>query len=164
MVKLLIIFLFLSFSFLNANENFVLASQNDVYSLPSESSFVKNKIEDLILNSKSEINIAMYNFSYKKFAKALKKASKNGVKVTVLFDKEKIKKDNKIYNYLKNNGIKTILSDRKMHLKVAIFDNDVAVLGSINWTKESFEENDEIILFTKDKKVILKLKNIINKL
>lgn len=162
-IRLLLVF-FLYFSISNANESFTSTYTNKLYVLPNESELVKDKIEELILSSQKEIQIAMYNFSYKKFAKALVKASKKGLKVTVLLDSEKIKKNDNIYKYLKNNGIKTIISDNKMHLKVAVFDNKQAIIGSINWTKESFESNNEVILFTNDTKVIFKLSDFINNL
>ncbi len=81
---------------------------NDVFLLPNDSKEAQNKISSLILEAKSEIFIAMYNFSYNKFANDLIKASKNGVKITVLFDKEKTSKDDEILDLLKSSGIKTI--------------------------------------------------------
>ena len=42
---------------------------NEVFILPKQGDEIKDKISDFILSSKSEIQIAMYNFSYKKFAK-----------------------------------------------------------------------------------------------
>lgn len=65
---------------------------NDVYFLPSQSKEAKSEIRDLINNSKEEIIVAIYNFSYKKFLKDLISARKKGVNVTVILDKEKISK------------------------------------------------------------------------
>lgn len=163
MIKLLSIIIFLLVSFLNAKENpdFAKININEIYILPQDSKIIKDKIEELIIGSKSEIQIAMYNFSYKKYAKALVKTSKKGVDITILLDSEKIKKDDEIYKYLKNNGIKTIISNRKMHIKAAVFDKEIAILGSINWTKDSFDENNEVVLLTKDKKVIFRLRDFI---
>src|SRR5574344_792755 len=91
---------------------------NELFTLPDESNFLKEKIRYEILSSKESIFIAMYNFSYKSFAKDLIKASKNGVKVTVLFDDKKTKKDDEVLDLLKENGIKTIINKdkNKMHL------------------------------------------------
>jgi len=105
----------------------------------------------------------MYNFSYKKFAKELASASKKGVKVKILFDKSKVKKDDKIFKYLRSNNVETIVTKKKLHTKIAIFDNKVALIGSMNWTKESFKNNYEIVMFTKDKRVVSKLDNFIMK-
>ena len=54
---------------------------NEVYILPKQGEEIKDKISESILNAKSEILVAMYNFSYKKFAKDLVDASKKGVKI-----------------------------------------------------------------------------------
>lgn len=132
---------------------------NDVFLLPNDSKEAQNKISSLILEAKSEIFIAMYNFSYNKFANDLIKASKNGVKITVLFDKEKTNKDDEILDLLKNSGIKTIVNKdkNKMHLKVALIDSKIAIVGSTNWTKKSFEENHDLILISEEKKLLEKL-------
>lgn len=132
---------------------------NDVFLLPNDSKEAQNKISSFILEAKSEIFIAMYNFSYNKFANDLIKASKNGVKITVLFDKEKTNKDDEILDLLKNSGIKTIVNKdkNKMHLKVALIDSKIAIVGSTNWTKKSFEENYDLILISEEKKLLEKL-------
>ncbi len=108
---------------------------NEVFILPKQGDEIKDKISDLILSSKSEIQIAMYNFSYKKFAKDLVDASKKGVNITVFLDAKKVKDDSEISDFLKKNNIKVVLVKEKMHLKLAIFDSKLAIFGSVNWTK-----------------------------
>lgn len=130
------------------------SSVNDLYIFPNQAKAAKDRILDLIEKSEDTIHIAMYNFSYKKIAKKLVKAVKRGVEIIVIFDKSKVKKDDKIYEYLKENNIKVLIAKKKLHTKVAIFDKNIIVLGSSNWTKESFKENHEIILFSSDKKII----------
>jgi len=159
--KLLLVVLFLGVSLNAKDTSNILHNTNKTYFLPDETKEVQDKIIDLIDNSKKSIKIAMYNFSYKKFAKKLAKASKNGIKITVILDKSKVKKDDEMYNYLKKNGIEVIVPKVKMHTKLALFDSKNLVLGSSNWTKESFKKNYEIIFFTKDKKVIKKVEKFL---
>ncbi|MDD2887833.1 MAG: phospholipase D-like domain-containing protein [Aliarcobacter sp.] len=137
---------------------------NEVYILPKQGEEIKDKISESILNSKSEILIAMYNFSYKKFAKDLVDASKKGVKVTVYLDSKKVKEDSDISDFLTKNNIKVVLVKDKMHLKVALIDSKTAIFGSTNWTKESFEENYELIYISDDKNIVDKLKSFIKSL
>ena len=137
---------------------------NEVYILPKQGEEIKDKISESILNSKSEILIAMYNFSYKKFAKDLVDASKKGVKVIVYLDSKKVKEDSDISDFLTKNNIKVILVKDKMHLKVALIDSKSAIFGSTNWTKESFEENYELIYISDDKNIVDKLKSFIKSL
>jgi phosphatidylserine/phosphatidylglycerophosphate/cardiolipin synthase-like enzyme len=158
-----ILYIFLCTS-LFANEAILTISQNQTLFLPQQSEEAKDKIIELIRSSKVNIKISMYNFSYKKFAKELVIASKNGINVQLILDNKKIEEDNDIYKYFKKNGIKIILPKKKVHTKIAIFDNKVALIGSLNWTKESFEDNYEILLISYDKKVIEQIDNFINNL
>ena len=137
---------------------------NEVYILPSQGEEIKDKISESIINSKSEILVAMYNFSYKKFAKDLVDASKKGVKVTVYLDSKKVKEDSEISDFLVKNNIKVVLVKDKMHLKVALIDSKTAIFGSTNWTKESFEENYELIYISEDKNIVDTLKSFIKSL
>jgi len=145
------------------NRIYTLTSINEVYFLPKEADKTKENILNLIRNAKKSINIGMYNFSYKKFAKELVSSSENGIKITIVLDKSKISKNDKIYEYFKNNGINVKIANKKLHTKIAIFDEKIAFLGSINWTKESFKDNYEVVLFTKDKKIINKMLDFLNK-
>ncbi|WP_122893010.1 phospholipase D-like domain-containing protein [Arcobacter peruensis] len=145
------------------NKAIAFTSLNEIYFLPKETKETKNNISKLIKTAERNIHIAMYNFSYKKFAKELVSSSKKGVKVKIVLDESKIDKNDKIYKYLKNNGIIVKIANKKLHTKIAIFDEKVAVLGSINWTKESFKNNYEVIMFTKDKKIINKMLTFLNK-
>ena len=137
---------------------------NEVYILPKQGEQIKDKISESITNAKSEILVAMYNFSYKKFAKDLVDASKNGVKITVFLDAKKVKEDSEVFEYLKKNNIKVVLVKDKMHLKVALIDSKVAIFGSTNWTKESFEENYELIYISEDEKTVKTLSSFIKSL
>jgi phosphatidylserine/phosphatidylglycerophosphate/cardiolipin synthase-like enzyme len=146
-----------------SNESNFTIIQNQTYFLPQQSNEAKDKILSLIENSKTSIKISMYNFSYKKIAKELVLASKKGVKIQLILDKKKIEEDNEIYKYLKNNGINIIIpSKNKLHTKIAVFDDNTALIGSMNWTKESFEENYEMLLITSDNKIIKEINIFLN--
>lgn len=162
-LKISLLVVVLSFNLFAKDNNLgSLTSVNEVYFLPKETKKTKENILSLIKNSKKSISIAMYNFSYKKFAKELVDSSKNGVNIKIILDKSKVKKDDKLYKYFMKNGINVKIADKKLHTKVAVFDEKIAVLGSINWTKESFKDNYELVLFTKDKNIIDKMLHFIN--
>ena len=125
-----------------------------VYFLPKDAKETKQHIEKLIKNSKASIDIAMYNFGYKRFAKLLYKAHERGVKVRIFYDKKDVD--------LK--GIETKKVDRKLHTKIAVFDKQTVVFGSANWTKKSFNENYEVIYVTDDKKILSEFNNFFKEL
>ncbi len=119
-------------------------ASDKLYFLPKDSQKAKKDIERLIKTSKKTIDIAMYNFGYKKFAKLLNNAHKRGVKVTIFYDKKDVEFDN----------ISIKKTDKKLHTKIAIFDKKIVVFGSPNWTKKSFKENYEVLYITDDKKIL----------
>ena len=126
-----------------------------IYFLPKEAIQAQEHILRLIKNSNKKIDIAMYNLSYKKFHKALQKASKRDIDITLIYDKSKLKF---------NKKIKLIKTKRKQHIKLAIIDNKFAIYGSANWKKESFGENYEIINITNDKKKVKRFIKILKEL
>ncbi len=126
-----------------------------IYFMPNDSVKAKEHIERLLKKSKNSIDIAMYNFTYKKFNKAINKAIKNNVDVTIIFNKTSLKF---------NKNITLIKTKRKQHIKLAIIDDKYAIYGSANWKKESFSENYEIINITDDKKKLKRFAEIFRKL
>ena len=132
---------------------------DEIYFLPQDSKVVKKSIGEFIKSSKSTIDIAVYNFKYKKIAKSLKKASKNGVVINIVFDENKIKDKKSQYKKLcKNKNIRcSVIKDSKQHIKMMIFDKKIAMFGSANLTKESFSDNNELIYITNNKSILEKL-------
>lgn len=133
--------------------------KNELFILPNQGKELNERIENLIDSSKNEIIIAMYNFSHKDILKKLKDSSKKGVKILLILDEEKYEENKKIIKELENENIKIIIPKDKMHMKIAIFDSKLLLIGSMNWTKESFKENYEVIMINNDIETILKLTN-----
>lgn len=130
---------------------------DELYFLPQDAKKVEKKIEKLLKNSNSSIDIAMYNFKHKKFRKALKKAHKNGVEISLYLDQEKAKKT-------KLNFINSKTFDEKMHIKALVVDKKTVVFGSANWKKESFGKTLEVIYISDDPKIVDQFNKIFVKL
>lgn len=142
---------------------FVYASataQSKIYFLPQDAKESREKIVDLIDNSHLTIDLAMYNLSYEKLINSLESAAKRGVVVRIYLDASKANKNNAINKKFKKSGISYKILDKKNHLKVALFDKEIAIFGSANWTKKSFEDNYELIFMTSDTADIEKIKSI----
>ena len=85
----------------------------------------------------------------------MNKASKNGVKINIFYEKKKGKFHKKI---------KFFKTKAKLHTKIAIFDKKVVYYGSANWKKKSFSKNYEVINITNEKEKIEKFNNFFIKL
>ncbi len=145
MFKSLLLFLF----------SLQLIAYDTIYFLPDQAKEVKKEIIHLIKNANSSVDVAMYSIDEKDFSKALKKASKNGAKVTLIYGKSDLKFSKKI---------KLIETKRKQHIKLAIIDSKIAIFGSANWKKESFKENYEIINITDEPKKVKRFMQIIDQI
>lgn len=111
-------------------------------------------IINLINKAQSTLDIAIYNLSRESIVQALKDAQKRGVQVHILTDKTKVEKKSqiKLLQTLVEAGatIKINTFDGKMHEKMLIVDRQIATVGSFNYTDESSEENDEVLVAIHD--------------
>lgn len=121
-----------------------------IYFLPEKSDEVKTDIVNYIRDAKDSIDIAMYNFNYKKFGKELDKAVSRGVEVTIYYYKKKMKFDKRI---------RVLKVKNKLHTKIAIFDKRIVIFGSANWKKEAFSKNYEVLYITDKKKIVKEFNN-----
>ena len=115
-----------------------------------------NPIINLIENASETIDIQMFSFTnYDPIIQSIKKSAQKGVKIRIYVDNQdannpkKKNKEGKILGFpeadLEKIGIQVRweTSSKYMHRKIAIFDQENFVIGSTNWTKNGFQENDE---------------------
>ena len=141
----------------------------DVYFLPKEGYYAQKEICYLFTHAHKSIKIAMYAFTNKKIAKALKTASKKNIKIEIIADKKEAEyKRSVIKNLALIKNINILLLHGKaykkkgygkLHAKIAIIDNKYLITGSANYTYSAFFKNYEYIIIHKDKNLINKFNN-----
>jgi len=118
-------------------------------------------MEELISNAEKSISVMQFYISFSlqntvspvnKLVNLLIEAKNRGVDVTVVMDKDK---DDDVYNsrminlptyeILKKNQINVFFDteEKVTHSKIAVFDKNIVVIGSHNWTAASFTYYDE---------------------
>ena len=153
---------------------FIIASfAKEVYFMPMQGKEAQKRLFSLFAHSK-ELKIVIYTFTNKYLAKAIKIASKNGAKITIIADKKESKyKRSVIPNLAAIKNIKIFLlsgkkyknnKKAKMHVKMAIVDNKYLIIGSANYSYSAFFKNYEYILIDKDKELINKFNKFFLKL
>lgn len=124
------------------------------YVFTSEGQKPDQLIIKLINESQSTLDVAIYNLSRESIIQALVEAQKRGVQVHILTDKTKVEKKSQIkaLQALIDAGavIKINTFDGKMHEKMLIADRKIATVGSFNYTDESSEDNDEVLVAIHD--------------
>jgi cardiolipin synthase len=117
----------------------------------------REKLLSFIRNAHASIEIYAQDISDYKTIGALAHAARNGVLVEILTSANK---SSKKYNYLQQAGVKIHFSNHYyIHAKVIIVDHNQAMLGSMNLTKSSIDNNRELSVITQDKEVLRQLEN-----
>lgn len=113
----------------------------------------EEELIDVINSAKEELNIAIYNLDNENIVEAISAAAERGVSIKMIADGENTenKDSKKIFDELEALNIPVkINTDEKMHIKLTISDNETVVTGSFNYTKDSAEDNQEILLTVSD--------------
>lgn len=120
----------------------------ELWVLPDDQEASKRMIE-LFRAAQKSIRVAMFMWTRADFTQELITASKRGVKVEVVIDRNNGKGAGaKIVNVLEKGGIPVTLSTGQglLHHKFACIDEKILVNGSANWTHKAFHENDDYFL------------------
>lgn len=118
----------------------------------------REKILALIQAAKSSLQIYAQDLSDYQIIGALAKAARRGVQVEILMSDQREKYKNNKLAYLRRAGVTIKTSEHYyIHAKVMIIDHERALMGSINFTKSSLENNRELSVITTDASVIKQL-------
>lgn len=144
-----------------------LQSKEQIYLMPYEQQEALRELIGVIKRANHSIDIAIYSFTNREVAKALRDASSKGVKINIIYDMGQKNTSNSTIGYLeKFANIHTCLLEGNpaksgkykgiMHHKMIIVDNELLGIGSANWSKNAFENNYESLYFTDQQDIIQK--------
>jgi cardiolipin synthase len=133
----------------------VMVHDADLVFSPDDS---RQQILNLINAAHFSIKIYAEGLSDYQIVGALAQAARRGVDVCVLTSTFHDKKPGKQFAYLQRAGVAIHFSKNYIiHAKVMIIDGDHALLGSINFTRQSVNNNRELSVIVHDKKIVAQL-------
>lgn len=137
---------------LSANK--VEVQQESVYFSPGEECL--QAILSKIRGSSKKIRICLFTISDNRITEALISKSRQGVNVKIITDNDKMFDKGSDIEELHRAGISIRVdeTDNHMHHKFALFDGDITLTGSYNWTRSAERYNHENILITDSNKVL----------
>lgn len=130
---------------------------------------IKNKYLDAIYKARERVILfSPYYFPDKQFLHALWVARKRDVKIDLLIP---FRTDVRIATYaayawfsvMSKLGVRVHLTKNMMHGKGVVVDDDFAFVGTSNLEHSSFDYNQEVNVTLKDKKVVARVKHILEK-
>jgi phosphatidylserine/phosphatidylglycerophosphate/cardiolipin synthase-like enzyme len=110
-----------------------------------------NTIVRELNDAKKEILVKPYSFTSAPIARALVKAKKRGINITVVLDKSQRSAKYSSVDFVANSGIPTFIDSEHAiaHNKIIIIDRWTLITGSFNFTKAAEMNNAENLLILK---------------
>ncbi|UOQ43778.1 phospholipase D-like domain-containing protein [Halobacillus salinarum] len=144
--------------FTKKEKTVVLEPNKIKYVFSKSSKSPKEKLIEVIDKSKESLDVAIFTFTEKEIAAHICKATKRGVNVRVITDRNQtrdIPRQKENVEKLMEAGIPVKVNDHNglMHLKITISDKRLTTSGSYNFTYTAEEKNDEVMLVIKDKEM-----------
>ena len=114
------------------------------------------QIIPLINQAKKSIYIPAFYITHNDIIDALINAHKRGIEIKIIVDETSVKGKYVNVNYIKQNGIDLKIENwaGKMHMKSIIIDDDILVIGSMNFTKQGERMNDENCIVIKNSQIL----------
>lgn len=124
------------------------------------------KIIPLIDSAKETINVSVFFLTHKGVAGALIDAHRRGVEVRVIIDASGASNEYTKYQFLRIAGIPLKIENwgGKLHSKAASIDQNILILGSMNWTSAGENINDENTLIIHDSKLVEEYDSFFNEI
>ena len=120
---------------------------------------VASNIIKAINNTKSSIDLAIFDLTSNDIASVLEQAQKRGVKIRIIADSRQAKGAYSAITELAREQVDIKITHGEgrgiMHNKFAIFDSKSMVTGSYNWTNNAERFNYESAVFITDPNVII---------
>ena len=114
------------------------------------------QIIPLINQAQKSIYIPAFYLTHNDIINALIDAHKREIDIKIIVDETSVKGKYVNVDYIKQNGIDLKVENwaGKMHMKSIIIDNDILVIGSMNFTKQGEKMNDENCIVIKNSQIL----------
>lgn len=106
----------------------------------------------LLRNTRSSADICVFTITDNRLSRAIRETHERGVAVRIITDNDKADDLGSDAYALKGAGIPLRMdrSEHHMHHKYAIFDHDLVLTGSYNWTRSAARHNRENVMIVRD--------------
>lgn len=114
------------------------------------------RIMGLLHGAKRSADVCVYTITDDRLSGEILAAHRRGVVVRIITDNEKAYDVGSDVLQLAKHGIPVVIDDSPyfMHHKFAIFDGDVVLTGSYNWTRGAANNNEENLILSNDRRLL----------
>lgn len=121
---------------------------------------IRKQIIPMIREAKEYIYIPIFFITKKELIEELKNAHNRGVEIKIIDDATNAHSKYSIHKTLREYGIKVKTENYagKMHTKTIIIDDKYSIIGSMNFTNNGEQRNDENVVIIENKDIAVYLK------
>jgi phosphatidylserine/phosphatidylglycerophosphate/cardiolipin synthase-like enzyme len=129
-------------------------SMHKVYFSPGTD--ILESISDLLKQAKQSLDICVFTITDERLANDILVCHRNGIKVRIITDDEKMYDHGSAIKDLKSAGIPVKIDHSRyhMHHKFGIIDSRIIFTGSFNWTYTASNHNQENMLVTTNHDIV----------
>ncbi len=116
----------------------------------------RTRIASLLDGARKKADICVFTITDDRISERVLAAHQRGVQVRVITDNDKSLDQGSDASSLERRGVplRVDRSEHHMHHKYAIFDDEVLLTGSYNWTRSAARYNRENVLITYDTEMV----------
>jgi phosphatidylserine/phosphatidylglycerophosphate/cardiolipin synthase-like enzyme len=118
----------------------------------------RQRLLQAIRESRTSIDVAVYNFTSAELAEALFQARDRGVRVRLILDRERYEEGGATILALRKSDLPVRAwgerGEKLMHHKFAVFDGRLVATGSYNWTNAAERANRENLVILDDPRAV----------
>jgi len=146
---------------LTTNNHIKLANSDITVYFSPQDRITKNHIIPLIKQAQKEINIPAFLITDKWLADELIASHNRGVKIKIILDASSSHSKYSQIKYLRNNGIKVKVENYagKIHNKSILIDDNITIIGSMNFSRSGQNNNDENVIVLKNNAITTSYRN-----
>jgi len=114
------------------------------------------RIVSLVGHARRTAEICVFTITDDRITRALLEAHRRGVALRIITDDDKLYDRGSDIEQLAGAGVPVRLdcSEHHMHHKFAVFDRELLVTGSYNWTRSAADHNEENIVVSNDTRLV----------
>ncbi|MFO0951943.1 MAG: phospholipase D-like domain-containing protein [Isosphaeraceae bacterium] len=116
----------------------------------------RGRIAQLIQNARKTLDVCVFTITDDRISEPLLDAHRRGVALRVITDDDKADDEGSDVARLARAGVPVRVdrTEYHMHHKFALFDDEVLLTGSYNWTRGAAQYNDENLIVTDEPRLV----------
>jgi phosphatidylserine/phosphatidylglycerophosphate/cardiolipin synthase-like enzyme len=124
------------------------------------------RIGGLFSAARKSADVCVFTITDDRISDAIIEAHRRGVEVRIITDNEKAFDPGSDISRLEREGVRVRVdrSPYHMHHKFAVFDEDLLLTGSYNWTRGAAECNEENFVITDERRLLSPFRELFERL